>query len=213
MIIDDFITSRGISEILHFTTNKGIVGILDSRNIKSRQRIQRDERLEYILQPNASLRKDQAWLDYVNLSISQINHAFFNICSQEWHAADSIWWCILSFDPVILTHEGVYFTTTNNIYTGVKRGTGLSALEALFAQKVLRYNQFFAYRKEDTPLYQPTCEQAEVLYPRQLSTEYLRTIYVSSDNRIDAIQDILGGVNHRDVSVVVRPDKFSGIVC
>ena len=45
MTINEIISQRNISEILHFTTNEGLLGILYSRSIKSRQRLPKEKML------------------------------------------------------------------------------------------------------------------------------------------------------------------------
>ena len=137
MTINEILRQRQITEILHFTTNEGLLGILYSRSIKSRQKLPKEKTLAYIYQPNAVFRKDKDWLDYINLSISRINYQFFDISANRWHRDRNIWWCVLSFDPVILSHSGVYFTTTNNVYTGVRRDTGEKGLQALFDSRII----------------------------------------------------------------------------
>ncbi|MDF5857589.1 hypothetical protein P4197_03525 [Pseudomonas aeruginosa] len=86
MSIKQFIKQRGIESVVHFTTNRGSLGIFACNALKSRQRLNADEQLKHIFQPNARYRdKDLAWLDYANLSISRINMNFFNTCSGSWH--------------------------------------------------------------------------------------------------------------------------------
>ena len=106
---------RGIRDVVHFTTTRGAVGVLAARAVKSRARLPEDEYLEHVYRPNAEIRKDRAWFDYVNLSISRINDWMFD-ASTRWHADDGNPWVVLSFAPCILGHPGVIFTTTNNIY-------------------------------------------------------------------------------------------------
>lgn len=78
MSIERFIKDRKIESIVHFTTNRGSLGIFASEALKSRKRLAVDEQLQHIFQPNAQNRnKDAAWLDYANLSISRINTSFF----------------------------------------------------------------------------------------------------------------------------------------
>lgn len=210
MTISSIIRNRGIKEILHFTTNEGLLGILHTRFLKSRERLPEDKRLEYIFKPNAVWRKDPLWLDYINLSISRINAKFFEIASKKWHKARDIWWCVLSFDPIILTHEGVYFATTNNMYTGVKRGRGASGLEALFADRIIQWDDRVVIRDSHQPLNLTTCPQAEVLYPRKLSTTFLLKIYVQKPEHHDDICGQCSGVGHPVVDVFLKPEVFTG---
>ena len=106
---------RGVTQVVHFTTVRGAVGVLGSGFVKSRKRLPKDEHLEFVYRRNAKFRKDTAWLDYVNLSIERINDWMFG-ASVRWHATEGNPWVVLSFDPQILAHPGVVFTTTNNIY-------------------------------------------------------------------------------------------------
>lgn len=63
MTIQQLIAERGIESILHFTTNRGSLGLFASRALKSRQRLNADQQLKHIFQPNARYRdKDRAWL-------------------------------------------------------------------------------------------------------------------------------------------------------
>jgi hypothetical protein len=208
MTIEEIVTRRGITEILHFTTNLGLVGILDSRFLKSRQRLEKDQRLEYIFSPNAAFRKDADWLDYVNLSISRLNSRFFSISKNNWHRQRDIWWCVLSFNPIILTHEGVYFTTTNNIYTAVRQRPGSEGLEAMFADAVVRWAGNSVVRSATTPAPFPTCEQAEVLYPGEVSTDFLQEIYVSCEEDADQVFGQIRALGHPEVQVNIMPKMF-----
>ena len=121
--ITEIVQAREITEILHFTTNRGLTGILAGKSVLSRERLPESQYLEHVYAPNTLLRKDQRYLDYVNLSISRINTEFFGH-STRWHANEDIWWCALAFDPTMLESPGVLFATTNNMYTGCTRAPG-----------------------------------------------------------------------------------------
>ena len=211
MTVDKLIAARGITEVLHFTKNLGLTGTLHSRAVKSRQQLERDNELVYIFEPNASYRKDVRWLNHVNLSISDINSEFFRVSSCNWHAGRDLWWCILSFSPEILRHEGVVFTTTNNIYTGVQRGVEAAGLEALFAPRIVRWNGNLVTRPNTLSSNLTTCEQAEVLYPVQVSTDFLQRIYVRTEEDADDVNGQLAIYGQRP-EIVVLPAKFRGAV-
>lgn len=202
MTVREVIKRRGITEVLHFTTHRGLLGSLHSRSVKSRKRLPAEVDLKFIYQPNAIYRKDPAWLDYVNLSISRINTVFF-ATSCRWHRAEDLWWCFMSFDPEILTHPGVYFATTNNMYTGVVQGCGAAGLESLFAPKVVRYNGNIAVRSAELADNLTTCVQAEALYPGELSVKYLKRVYVERNDDQDEVyaQMHMTGVLGADVIV------------
>ena len=196
---------RGISDVVHFTTTSGAVGVLAARAVKSRARLPADQYLEHVYRPNAEFRKDQAWLDYVNLSISRINDWMFD-ASTKWHAADDNPWVVLSFAPEILGHAGVIFTTTNNIYPACRRTEGLAGFSRLFADSVRgRYDELHNRRGKE-PAW-PTDRQAEVLYPGELSCNYLQRIDVQKEETEDSIHGMLGGLG---LSVPVRhaPEVF-----
>src|SRR5437899_1547768 len=98
MNIRGLIAERQIRQVLHFTTDRGLVGILASRAVKPRKRLSTDKYLEHIYKPNCENRiRDSAWHDYVNLSIETINAHLFGISSGNWHRDLDGWWCILSF--------------------------------------------------------------------------------------------------------------------
>lgn len=208
MTIKNYYEQRHITEVLHFTTNKGLLGILDSRSLKSRHRLSDDQRLEYILKLNTPRVMDREWLDYVNLSISRINSTLYDISSGKWH--DDVWWCILSFEPAILTHDDVEFVTTNNIYPAAKRSRGLLGLENLFSDRVYGRYHTPIDRYDGMPDSFPTCEQAEVLYPGEITTDFLQRIYVATDEEQDDAYGQIAGTGHRHVDVVIEPRKFRG---
>jgi hypothetical protein len=203
--LDEEIRSSGVTEIVHFTTNSGLIGILYAHAVKSRLRLPTEQHLEYVYEPNSAFRKDTPWLGYVNLSISRINKQFYDVCSGKWHVDEDRWWAVLSFDPQLLLDPGVLFVTTNNMYTGAVRGSGVAGFRQLFAPRVVRWNGYEVIRPSSLADKLTTCPQAEVLYPDELSTSYLRTIYVSTPEHADVIAGQLSVFPHEGVSVVVDP--------
>jgi len=205
--IRDIIRKRHITEVLHFTTHRGLLGSIHSGAVKSRKRLPAEVDLKFIYKPNAIYRKDPAWLDYVNLSISRINSVFF-ATSCRWHRAEDLWWCFMSFDPEILTHPGVYFATTNNMYTGVEHGAGSAGLESLFATRVVRYNGNIAMRSTQLADNFTTCVQAEALYPGELSVKHLRRVYVETNEDQDEVYAQMHMIGVFGVDVIVDPRLF-----
>lgn len=116
----------------------------------------------------------------------------------------------MSFDSVILTHPGVYFTTTNNIYTGVVRTAGLVGLQAMFNETIVRWFGN-TINRNGRPKHLPTCEQAEILYPNPLSMEYLRYVYVQDREQAASIHGTLASLGFQHVNVILSPEKFSGV--
>lgn len=208
MTVQDLVAAKSINEVVHFTTNHGCLGTLYTDHLQSRKRLQNDKMVKFLFAPNSNLRKDPTYVDYVSLSISHINTDFFRVSSQSWHRDEPIFWCILSFSPEILAHEGVVFSTTNNIYPSVIRGTGAPGLEALFGQNVAGRYRTITSRPSTLPPFYPTCFQAEALYPAKISTDFLQRIYVANSAEQSEIIGFLKATFHRDVDVVVSPEKF-----
>jgi hypothetical protein len=206
MTIDEIIRSRGIKEVVHFTSHGGLLGALHSGAVKSRERLPAEVDLKYIYKPNAAIRKDAAWLDYVNLSISRINIDFFEV-SCRWHREEDLWWCILAFDPEIMTHPGVYFATTNNMYTGVSRRTGGEGLARLFDPTIERWWNNTVQRPDGCPEEWTSCIQAEVLYPQEVPIHYLSRVYVENGDDQDEVYAQLHMLG-KEHEVVVDPRRF-----
>ena len=195
----------GITQVVHFTTIRGAVGILASNSVKSRERVSEDSYLEKVYQPNADVRKDPAWLDYVNLSVERINEWMFNT-STRWHLKEDNPWVVLSFHPRILTHPGVVFTSTNNIYPLCKRSEGLAGFRQMFAARVHgRYSDIHDRSNKEEAW--PTDRQAEVLYPGELSCEHLQRIDVQLEQSLEDVDGLLGALS-TNVSVCYAPEVF-----
>ena len=196
---------RDVADIVHFSTTKGTLGVLASGAVKSRERLPEMEYLEHVYRPNASFRKDAAWLDYVNLSISRINDWMFG-SSVRWHSDEDVSWVVLAFDPEILGHPGVVFATTNNIYPSCRRAEGLDGFNSLFADTVAgRYGD--VHDRAGKPDCWPTHRQAEVLYPCELSCRYLRRIDVQLAETTDLLAGMLDAL-HLEVPVRLAPEAF-----
>lgn len=84
-VIDDIaqhIEALGITEIVHFTRNTGMLGIARSGALLARAHLSAAKHLEYIYEANAKVRRDLDHLDYVNLSIDRINASFFSVATK-----------------------------------------------------------------------------------------------------------------------------------
>ena len=197
---------RGVQSIVHFTTVSGAIGIFASGAVKSRSRLQEDQYLEHVYRPNAPFRKDENWLDYVSLSIARINDWMF-VHSKRWHVADNNPWVLFSFDLEILSHPGVVFATTNNIYPACRRAEGRAGFERLFAQSVYgRYDEQHE-RTDNVRSDWPTDRQAEVLYAGEVPCSWLRRVDVQLAETMEAICGALA-VFKWDVSVRHTPEVF-----
>lgn len=217
MSIEQFTRDNEIKEVLHFTTERGLTGCASQKLVLSRKALDEEHYLSHIATPVSTERKeaqetfnkDEDWLDYINMSISEINTHYFRSARNKFTCLER-WWCIMSFDPIILTHPGVYFTTTNNIYTGVARAAGLVGLQRLFNEVIKRWNGNVINRNGRAK-HLPTCEQAEVLYPNPLDMSFLRCVYVQDPEQAASIHGTLVSLGFQDVDVILCPVKFSGV--
>ena len=217
MTIEQIIQERGIEGVLHFTTNRGLVGVLVTKSLLARRQLKQEDMLEYVLHVNAKYRpeaaadfdKSEDWLNYVNLSISEVNTRFLEV-SKRWHNDADVWWCILEFDPIILSHDGVYFATTNNSYGHCVREEGVGGFSALFQDSVRRKADWRVVRGSRRSNL-PTCEQAEVLYPESLGVKYLNRIYVAKEEHYDIAGGWVKEFDARDVEVLLSSAKFVGV--
>ncbi|MFZ6757569.1 DarT ssDNA thymidine ADP-ribosyltransferase family protein [Undibacterium sp. Ji50W] len=206
------ISERNITEVLHFTTNNGLLGIFSTESLLAHSELPNEKRLSHILQINCKDRsRDSAWHSYVNLSISKINGTFFSI-SKRWHASADIFWCILSFSPEIMTHENVVFSTTNNAYDLTERATGHAGFESLFKPSVRQFPTKLIIRPKTAQMMHTTCNQAEILYPKSVSISYLRRIYLSSYEHLHEVEAQIGVCSPNIVGtldLIVAPELFS----
>ncbi|MGD0967767.1 MAG: DarT ssDNA thymidine ADP-ribosyltransferase family protein [Candidatus Aquilonibacter sp.] len=214
MTIDEFVLERGIREVVHFTQRRGLLGICFTHALLPRSELSHEQLLEFILNVNAAIRNDKEWFDHVNLSINNINRRFFD-ASTSWHkGAEKTWWVILSFDPEILSHAKVWFATTNNGYPGVERQPGAAGLEAIYSEPITHGWSWPKHRRHPTTRYEdPTCPQAEALYPGRLSTRYLRRVYVPDEATYREASSFLTFLpNRRDLTITIEESRFSPFI-
>lgn len=182
MTVAEIIKVRGLSRVLHFTTSDGLLGMLADPppRLLPRAKLAENLHLEFILRLNAPTRTDIDWFEYSSLSISEVNRYFFKYSLGNHPDA---FWVVLEFSEEILTHPGVYFASTNNIYPDVVRGQNGEGLSALFASSIKndRLRSGWLRRFDNLPKDCPTDNQAEVLYPGALSFDFLKKIHVPNE--------------------------------
>lgn len=204
------VRDRDISEVRHFTTSRGLLGVLRTQKLLSRKHLSEEDEVRLIAINNCYRRWDNAWFGHVNLSIERINGYLYGISSGRWHAGEDLWWAVLGLDPAILAHDGVVFTTTNNGYSVVQRARGAAGLEALFAESVVtwRGDRAASVTRAGQATNIPTCAQAEALYPDFVDTRWLRKIYVPQAELADSVYGWLEVTNHPPVEVVHDASAF-----
>ncbi len=211
MSIQEKISELEIEEVLHFTTNSGLVGVFSTNKLVSRDHLKQEQALEYITRYNSKFRSDPQWTSFVNLSLSRINSSFFEY-SKSWHHGPFDFWVILAFSPEILVHQGVVFTTTNNIYRReCIRGTGVTSLIKLFGQQVIAKRGLVKTRKGELPKNWTTCEEAEVLYPKEIDLEFLMKVYVPDEKTFALASAALSFDERFEGTIIeVNEEKFKG---
>jgi hypothetical protein len=211
-------TARQIVGMRHFTTNAGITGILATGELRCRAQLVADQYLDRIFYPNCELRVDPRWTGHVSISISHINDSFFSICSgsSKWHRGLDGFWAVLDIDPGIMGDDGVWFTTTNNMYTNVQRGQGVLGFEAMFADVVHPFRPVrsqAALVRNGLGDHQPTDPQAEVLYPGAVETPFIRGIVLRTDEDAHSVSSQVSffagrGMDVSHIDVRVDPAAF-----
>lgn len=185
MSIAEKINQKGISEVLHFTLDNNLIGIVANGCLLSRVELDKKalnyQSLEFVNDIIWTDRnRDAEWTDHINLSIDSVNQflldrARANNLNHKWF--------ILSFDPEILTHDEVYFTTTNNAYVPhVRRNKGCEGFELPFTETYKDRLGYMHSRKPRLEANFPTSQQAEVLYPKRLTLEKVLKIYVENED-------------------------------
>lgn len=197
---------RGITEVVHFTTITNMIGILHT-SLMCWSWVSENLDVDKVYGQNCPSRyRDAAWVNYVNLSVSRINHWMFRSSSGRWHP-DAVW-VILTYDVEILGHPGVVFTTTNNAYPECLRAERLAGFKHMFDDPVIGHAGR-SWGRAGLPEHFTTDHCAEVLYPFSVGNEYLRRIYSRCDDDTEQIAGILGGLGV-SIEVMVDQGRFSG---
>lgn len=207
MTVSERARERGVTEILHYTSDRGVMGSVMKGALLSRQRVEADPDVAFIFEGIWD-RKDHAWLDYISLSVARTNLDLFR--RSRAHFPDR-WWAVMSFSPEILDHEGVWFTTTNNVYEDCcERGQGLDGFEAMYASPIEW--GYYGSRKHRGSRHEeawPTDRAAEVLYPGAIALEHLQTVYVEGKQARRMVNAWTDSFAKPELSVTVDPTPFT----
>lgn len=207
MTLADAAASRDISEVLHYTSEKGVMGSIIVGSLLSREAVERTEEVAYIYEGVWDRSRDIEWIGHISMSLTEINVDLF---SRSRRNHPHWWWAIMSFPPRILDADGVVFTTTNNAYPATcLRGEGLDGFEAMFARKVLwGHYDTPAYRPDAYPDNLPTHNAAEILYPDAIPLSDLQALYLP-DERYRSLVDTWCEIYGRaSLPIVVDPARF-----
>lgn len=197
--------ARGVTDVVHYTSEKGVMGAVMKGALLSRARVETDPDLEFVYE-GVWERKDPEWIDHISLSVSRTNLDLFRR-SRNNHP--NLWWAVMSFDPVIVGHDGVVFTTTNNIYDVCERGEGEAGFEEMFKRRVpWGHYGSVQVRPSGHPENWTTHGAAEALYPAELSLEYLQHIAVPGEPHRRLVRAWCEIYNRAIPPVVVDPASF-----
>ena len=198
-----FIRKREISKIVHFTSTSGLIGILLSGKIMSRETMRRfiednpDSPVVRYFHANDLERWDKR-LDCVNTSIERINVDLFAAMKSRSAGVVIEPWCIIELDTICLLKNKVVFTVANAASTYVRRNgsqEGLAGLESLYADLVTSGRQDENHvtitqetRRERGAHYNwTTNSQAEALIPGEIPVVCIkRVVFQSHDEMIRA---------------------------
>lgn len=206
MSIAKFIRDRDISEVVHFTTHEGILGILDVGSILPNSELIKEKRLEFIVKLNTEYRKDPQFASYNSISITEPNRKFFGYSRRLHAGGQNLWWCVLALSPVIMEHSGVLFCSGNNTWPRTARKSGLAGLAAMFDDPVPGTYSSWVRRSPGHPKNVPTSREAEFLYPGRIPLlQFLLRVYFETEDHADefvAYANTLGVVLPSNCAVI-----------
>ena len=198
---------RGVTRILHYTHQSGVMGAIMKRAVLSRQRVECDPDVAFVYE-GVWARIDPDWVDTISMSVERINADLLRR-SRE-HFPEETWWGVLAFSPDILDHPGVVFTDQNNAYEEhCARGEGVEGFEAMFADRVTWGHYDTVARRNNKPDCWPTHRSAEVLYPGELSLEHLIAVHVPGKQHRFLVNSWTDTYGLPDLPVVVGEEIYA----
>lgn len=195
-----------MEQILHYTSERGVMGAVMKQALLSREQVENDPDVAFIFE-GIWERKDPEWVDYISLSVSRINLDLFQRSRNNF---PNFWWAVMSLDVAILDHEGVWFTTTNNIYPPCGRGQGVDGFEAMFAEPIEW--GYYGSRRWRSPVYRdswPTDRAAEVLFPTRIPLEHVQRLYVPGQQHRRLVSAWAEAYGVPDLPVEINLEPFS----
>lgn len=198
---------RGVTDIKHYTSERGVMGSVMRGRVLSRERVEHDPELSFIFE-GVWERRDPGWTDHISLSVSRINVDLYQRSRSRF---PDYWWAVMAFGVDILEDPGVVFTTTNNVYDAVcRRAPGLGGFEDMFAERVpWGYLGSVKTRPASCPDHLPTDRAAEVLFPGEIALDRLEALYVPGRQHkrlVDAWCEVYA---HAELPVVIDTSPFN----
>lgn len=182
------------------------MGSVMKQGLLSRDQVENDPDIAFIFE-GLWERKDPEWVDHVSLSVSRINLDLFRRSRNNF---PDFWWAVMSLDVEILDHDGVVFTTTNNIYPPCQRGHGIGGFEAMFGSPIeWGYYGSRKFRHNELLEAWPTDRAAEVLYPRRIDIAYVQKLYVPGKQHRRLVHAWAETYGVGELPVEIDPKPFS----
>lgn len=214
-----FIREREISKVVHFTSTSGLIGILLSGKIMSR------ETMQHFIEdnPNSSVVKyfhandPERWdkrLDCINTSIERINGDLLAAMKSRSEGVVMEPWCIIELDTICLLKNKVVFTVANAASAYVRRNgskEGLAGIEALYDDLVTSGRQDVNHvtvtqetKRESGVHYNwATNSQAEALIPDEIPISYIKRVVFQSYDELVRAKNLIANAGCTNVISLV----------
>lgn len=199
--------ARGVSEIRHYTSERGVMGSIMRGRLLSRDRVEGDPDLAFIFE-GVWERRDPEWVDHISMSVSQINVDLYQSSRKRF---PDYWWAVMAFDVAMLDAPDVVFTTTNNVYDDVcRRAPGIAGFEDMFADEVpFGYHGSVKYRPASRAAHLTTDRAAEVLFPGEVTLDSMQALYVPGRQHKRMVDAWCEVYEHPELPVLIDPSPFN----
>ena len=170
--IKTIIKDREITELIHFTSTRGLEGIYRAKHILSRFELENSDFVddnEILFNSNDAFRMEGK--KYINLSVSYPNKSLFNRFKHRKESDPTIGWCILKLNPNVLLDDSLkcFFSVTNAANSAAKNDYGIKSdaesFKRMFNDTVVVKNSYGSktYNRLGLKKNQTTDNQAEIL--------------------------------------------------
>jgi len=175
------LSTRGITRLIHFTTEQNLPIIMEAGSVLSRSHLTEirhpDESILDAVVTNDQVRLDNR-PDYVNVSIEHPNIPLLNAYKRR-NSLSHVNWCLLALSPELIFHRDTLFAITNAASNRAKKAGisgDISDFRRLFSDTA---------KPNDSALNSnskyPVDIQAEVLYQGSIPTGYIDEVIFETD--------------------------------
>lgn len=189
--IKKIIKDREITELIHFTSTRGLEGIFKARHILSRFELENSNFVddnEILFNSNDTFRMEGK--NYINLSVSKPNKSLFNRFKHRKESDPTIGWCILKINPHVLLDDNLkcFFSITNAANSAAKNDYGIKSdvesFKKMFNDEVVVKNSYGSktYSRFGLNKNQTTDNQAEILVEGKIPFKYINAICFETEH-------------------------------